>query len=109
MFGTRTERISKSPDYAGLGVAGDVGQTHAVAEVQDDEDRQPDPHQIARTAENAHPAEQDDGDDVEFEAFGHVAAHRAEPRRVEQPGQRGDRRPDATNSTIFTSRTRTPE
>ena len=50
----------------------------------------PTPTQIARAAENADAAEKDDGDDIELEAFRHVAAHRAEPRGVEEPGQRGN-------------------
>ena len=45
MFGTSTERISKSADDARLGVAGDVGEAHAVAQVEDDQDRQPDADQ----------------------------------------------------------------
>ena len=82
----------QGPDHARLGVAGDVGKTHAVAEVQDDEDRKADPDQIARAAEDADAAQQHDGDDVELEALRHVAAHRAEPGGVEQPGERRDRR-----------------
>ena len=37
----------QGPDHARLGVAGDVGKPHSVAEVEDDENRQPHPHQIA--------------------------------------------------------------
>ena len=80
-------------DHACLGVAGDVGETHAIAEVQDDEDRQADPDHIARTAENADAAEQHDGDDVELEAGRPCrrAPSRAGRRRAGPPARR--RRP----------------
>ena len=50
----------------------------------------PTPDEIARAAENTDAAEQDDGDDIELEAGRHVAAHRAEPGGIEEPGQRRD-------------------
>src|SRR4051794_7011062 len=62
----------KGPDYAGLGIAGNIGQTHAVAEIQDDEDRQSDPHQVSRSSEYADPSEEDHGDDIELETERHV-------------------------------------
>src|SRR3954465_3901660 len=79
----------KSPDDAGLGIAGDVGQAHAVAEVENDEDPKSGPDQVPRSAEYADPAEQDHGDDVEFEAKRHIAADGAEPGCIKHAGQGG--------------------
>ena len=78
----------KPPDHIVLGVAGDVGQTHAVAKVQDHKQREADADQVALAAENADPSQKHGGDDVELEALRHVAAHGPESRGVEHARQR---------------------
>src|SRR5919112_1040553 len=58
----------QTADDPGLRVLVDVGETEAVADVEDDQDRQRDADHRPRTSEDAHPAEEDDRDDVELEA-----------------------------------------
>ena len=97
------------PDDAGLGVAADVGQAEAVAQVEHDEDGEQHAAHPPRAAEDAHAAEQHDGDDLELEARRHVAADGAEPGGEEDPGQRRRRATTTMNSTSRVRATSTPE
>src|SRR5690242_21946806 len=78
----------KPPDDIVLGVAGDVGETHSVSQVEDDKDRDADAREIALAPEYAHSSEKDGGDDVELEPFRHVPAHRSQARSIENSRQR---------------------
>ena len=90
MFGTSTDRISRPPITLVWVLPVMSARPMPLRRLRITRMRQPDPDQIARTAEDADAAEQHDGDDVELEALRHVAAHRAEPRRIQQPGERRD-------------------
>src|SRR6516165_6736153 len=73
----------KPSDDIVLSVAGDVGKTHSVAKIENDKDRDADAGEIALASENAHPSEQDRGDDVELKSFGGAPAHRSQARSIE--------------------------
>src|ERR671916_2266361 len=77
----------QTADDAGLRVLVDVREAEAVADVEDDQDRQRDADDRSGSSEDAHPAEEDHRDDVELEAECEVSAYRAEPRREEDPRQ----------------------
>src|ERR671919_1057855 len=80
----------QTADDAGLRVLVDVREAEAVADVEDDQDRQRDADHRARASEDAHPAEQDHRDDVELEPEREVAADRAQPRREQHARQAGE-------------------
>ncbi len=94
-LGTRTERIRRTPMTPVWVLAVDVREAQAVAQVEDEQDRQDRrPTIVPRAAEDADAAEQDHRDDVELEASARARPGPA-PRRAAQQhaGERRRRSP----------------
>ena len=60
-------------------MTGDIGERHPISQVENNQDGQQHSVERSRTAENAHPTQQHNGDDVEFEAQAYVTPDRPEP------------------------------
>ena len=78
MLGTSTDRISNTPMTPVWIWPLMLAKRHAVAQIENQQNRKPDADQRAAAAEDAHAAQQHHGDNVQFKAKGQVAAYGAQ-------------------------------